>query len=186
MPIYGDTVTFTAIVSPNSGTTAPTGTVSFSIDGGASVDGTAVTCPTGSPADNLCAQYSDSTLSVGNHTAQASFTPTSGSIFAGSSSSAVDFSVVSPQTATESTISYVNMLYMQGVLNSGQDNSLVKELNQAIKMMNAGKISGAIQNLQYFISEVQDLYSSGVLNATEANTMITDANNVITALEQGG
>lgn len=102
--------------------------------------------------------------------------------YTASSGQSQGFVILSPQMATGNIINYVNALNTQGLLSSGQDNSLLKELNQAIDMMNKGKINGAIQNLQYFISEVQDLYSSGVLNAAEANTMITAANNVITAL----
>ncbi len=93
------------------------------------------------------------------------------------------FTILSPQMATGNIINGVNTLYTAGVLTSGQQNSMVKDLQQAIAMMNKGKISGAIQNLQYFISEVNDLYSSGVLNQTEAGTLITGANNVINALE---
>src|SRR5205814_1781329 len=38
-PAYGQSVTFTATVSPSSGATTPTGSISFSIDGGGFVAG---------------------------------------------------------------------------------------------------------------------------------------------------
>ncbi|PYU05528.1 MAG: hypothetical protein DMG33_10600, partial [Acidobacteria bacterium] len=73
---YGQSVTFTAAVSPNSGTTTPTGTINFSIDGGGSLPGTNATCPGGSPANSFCATYSTSSLTATNgapHTVSASF-----------------------------------------------------------------------------------------------------------------
>ena len=89
-----------------------------------------------------------------------------------------------PSDATQAIISRVNALYSQGVLNSGQDNSLVKELQKALEMMNAGKINGAIGNLQSFIGEVQDLESSGVLTSDQATVLIYVANTVIGELTE--
>lgn len=90
--------------------------------------------------------------------------------------------VQTPQQATQSIINSVNALHSQGVLNGGQDNSLVKELQQAIKLMNAGKNAGAIQNLDLFISEVKDLLSSGVLSPSQGGTLISAAESVIARL----
>lgn len=85
-----------------------------------------------------------------------------------------------PSAATQVLISRVNLLYSQGVLNPGQDNSLVRELQKAFDMMNAGKINGAIGNLESFISEVQDLESSGVLTSDQA-ALLTFLGNVVIA-----
>jgi uncharacterized repeat protein (TIGR03803 family) len=52
--------------------------------------------------------------------------------------------VQTPQQATQAIINAVNALFAQGVLNGGQDNSLVRQLQQAINLMNAGKKAGAI------------------------------------------
>ena len=90
--------------------------------------------------------------------------------------------VVSPQGATQAIIDQVNAFYSQGVLNKGQDNSLVKELKQAIKLMNAGKTGGAISSLEDFISEVVDLQNSGVLSADQASILINAAKGVIAQL----
>lgn len=89
-----------------------------------------------------------------------------------------------PPQFTQVIISIVNTLYTQTppVLNSGQHNSLVKQLQHAIDMMNAGKINGAISNLEDFISEVQDLESSGILTPGQAAALIKDANDVISEL----
>lgn len=91
---------------------------------------------------------------------------------------------LAPPGATQAIISRVNALYSQGVLNSGQDNSLVKQLQNAVDLMNAGKINGAIGNLQSFISEVQDLESSGVLTSVQATVLINAANTVIAELTE--
>ena len=67
-------------------------------------------------------------------------------------------------------------------MNGGQDNSLVKELQQAIKLMNAGKNAGAIGVLDSFISEVNDLLSSGVLSPSQAASLVSTAESVIAQL----
>jgi uncharacterized repeat protein (TIGR03803 family) len=87
-----------------------------------------------------------------------------------------------PQAAVQLIIGQVNALYSAGVLNSGQDNSLVKQLQDAIKMINAGKIRGAIGNLESFITEVDDLENSGVLNSGQASSLVTAAISVIEQL----
>ncbi len=89
---------------------------------------------------------------------------------------------LTPQQATNFTINDVNALYAQGVINSGQDDSLLKELNQAITMMNKGKINGATGSLGSFISEVQDLECSGVLSSAQVQPLIIAADNVVEQL----
>ena len=84
-----------------------------------------------------------------------------------------------PQQATQAIITSVNALYSEGVLNQGQDNSLVKQLQHAIILMNAGKNRGAIGNLYSFIIEVNDLLRSGVLSGSEAESLVGAAQSVI-------
>jgi len=91
---------------------------------------------------------------------------------------------LAPPGETQAIISRVNALYSQGSLNFGQDNSLVKQLHKAVEMMNAGKINGAIGNLQSVISEVQDLESSGVLTSDQATVLVNAANTVIAELTE--
>ena len=93
-----------------------------------------------------------------------------------------ELTVQTPQQATQAIINAVNALFSQGVLNGGQDNSLVKELQQAIKLMNAEKNAGAIGVLDSFISEVNDLLSSGVLSPSQAASLISAAKSVIAQL----
>jgi hypothetical protein len=100
----------------------------------------------------------------------------------GGTSSFVGFTVVTPEQATQTIINYVNALFSQGVINGGQDNSLVVQLQHAIAMMSAGKNNGAIGNLDSFIIEVNDLLSSGVVSASQATSLISAAESVIAAL----
>ena len=66
-----------------------------------------------------------------------------------------------------------------GVLNAGRDNSLVKELQQAITLINEGKSAGAIQNL---IIEAQDLENSGTVSASQAGPLISEAKLAVSEL----
>jgi len=100
----------------------------------------------------------------------------------GETSNSLSFIVLTPQQATQAVINSVNALFAQGVLNGGQDNSLVTQLQHAITMMNAGKNAGAIGNLESFISEVNDLLSSGVLSPSQAASLVSVAESVIARL----
>jgi hypothetical protein len=97
-------------------------------------------------------------------------------------SNSASFTVLTPQQATAAIVNSVNALFSQGVLNGGQDNSLMTQLQHAINMMNAGKNAGAIGNLDSFISEVNDLLSSGVLSPSQAASLISAAQSVIARL----
>jgi hypothetical protein len=87
-----------------------------------------------------------------------------------------------PQQSTQAIINSVNALFSQGVLNRGQDNSLVVKLQHAINVMNAGKNDAAIRRLDSFINEVNDLLSSGVLSPSQAASLVGAAQSVIAAL----
>ena len=100
--------------------------------------------------------------------------PGSGTVF--------KLSVLTPQQATQAIINSVNALFAQGVLNGGQDNSLVAQLQHAITLMNAGKNAGASGNLESFISEVNDLLNSGVLTPSQAAPLVSAAESVIARL----
>jgi hypothetical protein len=100
----------------------------------------------------------------------------------GGTSNSVSFMVLTPQQVTQAVIDSVNALFSQGVLNGGQDNSLVTQLQHAITMMNAGKNAGAIGNLESFIREVNDLLSSGVLSRSQAAPLVNAAESVIARL----
>src|SRR5439155_7199809 len=98
---YGQSVTFTATVSPAGGASAPTGSVAFVIDGGTPVAGTTATCPGGSPANSSCWTYSTSALTVNGgvaHTVQANYSHTG--VFSDSSGSLAGGQTVNKASAT--------------------------------------------------------------------------------------
>ncbi|HEX5234993.1 MAG TPA: Ig-like domain repeat protein [Silvibacterium sp.] len=84
---YGQTVTFTALVTNAAvGSAAvPTGSVSFTIDG-TPMAGTLEKCPSAIPANRLCAAFSTSALTAGGlaHVVNANFTNTDGNFVSGS------------------------------------------------------------------------------------------------------
>jgi len=87
------------------------------------------------------------------------------------------------QQAIQNIIQVVNTLYSDGMINGGQDNSLVKQLQHAIELACGGNINGAIGNLESFISEVEDLEGSGTLTLSQATALIDAANSVIASLQ---
>jgi hypothetical protein len=89
---------------------------------------------------------------------------------------------LTPQQMTRSIIAAVNVLSSQGVLNGGQDNSLVVKLQHAIDKMNGGNTAAAMDNLNSFIGEVNDLLGGGVLTSSQATPLISAAESVIARL----
>ena len=103
--------------------------------------------------------------------------------YAGSSYGTVFEIATTPQAAIQGIITQVESLASQGVLNQGQENSLVTELQHAINMVNAGKINGAIGNLESFIDDVNNLLNSGVLTSDQGASLINAATSVIEQLQ---
>lgn len=100
----------------------------------------------------------------------------------GGKSNAVSLTVVTPQEAIQVISNSVNALFAQEVVNGGQDNSLLLQVQHTINMMNAGKNAGAIGILNSFISEVNNLLSSGVLTPSQAGALTSTAQSVTGAL----
>lgn len=59
-----------------------------------------------------------------------------------------------------------------GVFNRGQANSLVRKVDQAIKLLSKGKTDAAVEILSGFIQQVQDMAAGGVLGADDAQNLI--------------
>ena len=166
----GQSLTLTATVTSTAGT--PSGTVNFYLGGSTLLgtgtvngSGVATLATTALPSGtaSLTAVYEGNT----NYTASTSNTVTEtvyGSV------SAYITNVMDPQVTALG-------------LNKGQTNSLLKELNQAAKMYNEGKISGAINNLEDFIAEINDLESSGVVSSQNASVLIGEANSLIQRIQ---
>ena len=89
---FMQSVTFTATVAPTSGSTQPTGTVQFSVDGTAA----------GSPVtlNNGTAAFTISTLAVGLHSVTAVYTPDTGSFTGSNGSISQQVGAVSTSTTT--------------------------------------------------------------------------------------
>jgi YVTN family beta-propeller protein len=83
-----------------------------------------------------------------------------------------------PQASVASLLSFINSLYAQKLLNSGQANSLTKQLVQSLKLIQAGHIDAAVSVLDDYIAEVNDLLASRVLGQVQGAVLI-DAGNVL-------
>ena len=94
--VLNEKVTFTATVAPNTLSTAPTGTVTFTVDG---VAGTPVTLSTAAP---YTATFTTDFATAGTHTVSATYS-SGDSTYTGSSSSAVVITVVASGTAATTT-----------------------------------------------------------------------------------
>ena len=103
--VFGQSVTFTAMVAPNSGSGTPTGSVEFVIDNGSPV--------TISLNGSDIATYTSSAMSVGQHANMASYT--GDTTFAGSSSTALTQTVNQANTNTTLTSSPTQPVFGQAV-----------------------------------------------------------------------
>lgn len=88
-----------------------------------------------------------------------------------------------PQAAIQGIITQVESLASRGVLNKGQENSLVTQLQHAITMLDAQKINGAIGNLESFISNVNQLLNSRALTSDQGAPLINAATSVVEQLQ---
>ncbi|HEV2325545.1 MAG TPA: Ig-like domain repeat protein [Terracidiphilus sp.] len=113
--VYGQSVTFTAFVTNTATSAVPTGTVSFTIDGGTSAAGTLETCPSAIPANRLCATYTTSAIPAGAspHTVLATYANSDGD-FSGSNGSVAQTVTPAP-TATTVTSNLNPSVYGQSV-----------------------------------------------------------------------
>jgi len=78
----------------------------------------------------------------------------------------------SPQEMMRSLITEIESLVSNGSLNSGQANSLVTKLTNAIKNLDAGKPKTSLNNLNALSNEIQDLITNGVLTQEEGQALL--------------
>ena len=71
----------------------------------------------------------------------------------------------------------------QGALNRGQGNSLLKKLLHAIKQLNKGHKTTAINILGSFIIQINDFISEGILSLAEGEVLIDAVNQVISTIK---
>jgi hypothetical protein len=73
----------------------------------------------------------------------------------------------------------VGDLVAQGVLNGGQGNSLTSKLDAAVRQIDRGNASAAINQLGAFINQVNALIRSGRLSPGEGQGLIGAADKII-------
>lgn len=128
------------------------------------------------------------TMSNGVYSGNATITPTAVGTYTyaltcgGVESGYATLMVGGVQAIIQAMQASINTLLSQGVLTSGQANSLLKQLQQASNLIQAAKINGAIGVLNQFIAEVNDLLSSGVLSQYQAGELISGAQSLIANL----
>jgi probable HAF family extracellular repeat protein len=97
-------------------------------------------------------------------------------------SHAVVWLKLSLEEILQGLIDEVETLEAEGALNAGQAGSLINKLNVATAMLNAGKTTPAVNQLEAFINEVEALIEGGVLTPEQGQPLIDMAEDVISAL----
>ena len=167
----GQPVTFTATVTPASGTTIPTGTVEFFVDGSTAP---ADTVPVNGSGQ---ASFTTSSLSGGTHSITAQYISSDTSLFSGSTSAALSQNVLTASQQANELIQEVGAL-VPVPLNAGQGNALMVKL--ALKGNN-----GDIGKVNAFIAQVNSFLSAGILTTDQANPLIQGADNLLVTLKLG-
>lgn len=69
-----------------------------------------------------------------------------------------------------------------GVLNDGQANSLLSKLEDAVQLLEDGKVTPAVHKLEDFISEVSNFIDNGTLTSAQGQPLIDAAEEVLDLL----
>jgi hypothetical protein len=103
--------------------------------------------------------------------------------YAGNSASApLTVVVQTSQESIQNIIADVQALVYAGNLNKGQGNALIAKLDAAIKSIDKGNITPALNQLQAFINQVNAFIRSGQLTPSVGQALIDAANAVINSL----
>ncbi len=86
-----------------------------------------------------------------------------------------------PAAAVQALIDQVEALSLK----KGQTSALLDPLQTALKLLNKGKIAGAIGSLEDFIGTVTDFYNAGKLTQAQYTELVNAANSVIEQLQAG-
>jgi hypothetical protein len=173
--VLNQNVTFTAVVIPQAGSTLPTGTVQFQIDGVNS--GNPVTLSGGQ------GNFTTSALAVGTHTITALYSG-NGNFLA--SSGALTQTVLSAQQQNAFIVTQVSALVSAGVLSSGNRNALTVKLISATASLNAGNSTTGVNQLNAFINQVAAFQKAGKLSSAQAQALINAGNLAIAAVPGNG
>jgi hypothetical protein len=171
--VFGQAVTFTATVTAAaSSTSAPTGTVTFLLDG--------VTPLATSALDSFGhATITTSMLSVGMHTITAVYSGDSN--FLAGPSAVLTETVLSAQAELDLIIVQVNAMVSSGILDSGNGNALIVKLNNAITNINSGNTTAGDNQMNAFINQANAFLKSGKLDSTDVQMLINDIDLAIAA-----
>jgi len=86
-----------------------------------------------------------------------------------------------PQAEIQAIIDQVSALSLK----KGQTRALLDPLQTALKLLNKGKVPGAIDSLENFIGTVRGLYNAGKLTQAQYTELVNAANSVIEQLQAG-
>jgi PKD repeat protein len=92
---------------------------------------------------------------------------------------------LTPQQQVAAVDNMVADMQSSGVLNPPSANSLSASLDAAIAKLDRGDVSGALNDLQVFVSKVQGLVKTGRLTQEEAQPLLDAANAIIAQLSAG-
>ena len=98
---------------------------------------------------------------------------------------AVTPAISDPGTVLADLADVVEALENDGMLNQGQANSLLAQLDQVSRLLDRGGIQAALNTIDDFISHVEDLESEGVLSQAEADALVAEAE-FLEGLIEGG
>jgi len=90
--------------------------------------------------------------------------------------------VASPAAGVQSAIALVDQLVSDGKISSGNGNSLTQKLEAALKQIEAGKTTPAVNQLTAMLNELDAMVKSGRLSAADAEGLRTLVQRVIQSL----
>jgi streptogramin lyase len=99
-----------------------------------------------------------------------------------SASKNVEINVLTPVQKIQQMTATVQGLISSGVLNQKQGDTLISDLNAAIKALNDNQTKKAIRGLNVFISHIEDYVQSGIFTQAQGQDLIDAANSVIYVL----
>ncbi|MFC1966227.1 hypothetical protein ACFLWI_04700 [Chloroflexota bacterium] len=88
----------------------------------------------------------------------------------------------SPESVIEFLKYNVNLLVIEGKLNNGQGNALIKKLDRVLKQLDRGSIKSALNELNAFHNQVSAFVYSGKLTQEEAQSLLDSAELIIILL----
>jgi hypothetical protein len=171
--VFGQAVTFTAMVSQNVALSGPqTGTVTFLLDGSTTL-GIGTLDSFGQTTVTIAG------LSVGTHTITAIYSGDANN--APSTSGVFTQTVLSAQQELAQIITQVTNMVTSGILDSANGNALITKLNNAITSLNSGNTITGDNQMNAFINQTNAFLKSGKLDSTDAQTLIDDIDLAIAA-----